>query len=157
MSADQMKESEVELSTSQSWALLRQAVVGRLALIVDERPDIFPVNYQVDHGSVVFRTAEGSKFAGAVGQNVAFEVDGYDLESASAWSVVVKGKALEVTRQIEVLEVLVALLPLHPWHPSQKPHVLRIEPDSVTGRRFQVTGDTRSDSLPSPILHAADE
>jgi uncharacterized protein len=29
-------------------------------------------------------------------------------------------------------------LPLFPWHTSAKPHIIRIEPDQVTGRRFRV-------------------
>ncbi|MEO8330084.1 MAG: pyridoxamine 5'-phosphate oxidase family protein, partial [Candidatus Nanopelagicales bacterium] len=32
------------------WSLLRLADVGRLAVIVDAHPDIFPVNYAVDGG-----------------------------------------------------------------------------------------------------------
>jgi len=132
----------VVLTATESWALLRQAVVGRLAVIIDDRPDIFPVNHLVDHGSVVFRTATGSKLAGAVGHWVAFEVDGYDLETGSAWSVVVKGDAQEVNRLYDVLQVIE--LPLFPWHSSPKPHFVRIEPDSISGRRFAVTGGARS-------------
>ena len=132
----------VELSTTESWTLLREAVVGRLAVIVDDRPDIFPVNHLVDHGSVVFRTAAGTKLAGAAGHFVAFEVDGYDLLTASAWSVVMKGEAQEVNRLYDVLEVIE--LPLFPWPSTPKPHFIRIEPDSITGRRFEVTGGART-------------
>lgn len=141
----------VELSTAESWAFLREATVGRLAVIVDDRPDIFPVNHVVDHGSVVFRTAVGTKLAGAAGHWVAFEVDGYDLETASAWSVVIKGEAQQVNRLYDVLEVVE--LPLFPWHSSPKPHFIRIEPDSLTGRRFEVTGGVRS-TMP-PAVHQA--
>jgi uncharacterized protein len=140
MSTDQVN-AGVELSATESWALLRQAVVGRLALIVDERPDIFPVNYLVDHGSVVFRTAIGTKFAGAVGHWVAFEVDGYDLETTSVWSVVVKGNAQEVNR----------------LYTGPKPHFVRIEPTSISGRRFKVAGGARSALLPGSPRRAADE
>ena len=136
----------VELSTTESWTLLREAVVGRLAVIVDDRPDIFPVNHLVDHGSVVFRTAAGSKLAGAAGHFVAFEVDGYDRLTASAWSVVMKGEAQEVNRLYDVLEVIE--LPLFPWHTAPKPHFIRIEPDSITGRRFGVSGGARSPAPP---------
>ncbi len=67
------------LDPSQCWALVREADVGRLAVSVANRPDIFPINFIVDHGTVVFRTAEGTKLAAAVlGTSVAFEVDGYD-------------------------------------------------------------------------------
>ena len=154
MSNDQMNVG-VELSAADSWALLRHAVVGRLAVVVDERPEIFPVNHLVDRGSLVFRTAAGTKLAGAVGRWVAFEVDGYDLEAVSAWSVVVKGTAREVNRLYDVLDVFE--LPLFPWHASPKPHFIRIEPESITGRRFEVTGGARSTVLPGPVRHAADE
>ena len=42
------------------WMHLRSVEVGRLAVSVDNNPDIFPINFLVDHGTVVFRTAEGS-------------------------------------------------------------------------------------------------
>ena len=87
------------LSAHESLALLRASVVGRLAVSITDHPDIFPINYVVDHGSIVFRTAEGTKLAAAVlGRGVAFEVDGYDEPSGEAWSVVVKGHAVEIER-----------------------------------------------------------
>ena len=54
------------LEENTCWELLRDAEVGRLAVSIGERPDIFPVNFVVDHGSIVFRTAEGTKLAAAV-------------------------------------------------------------------------------------------
>ena len=127
----------VELDESRCWTLLRQAEVGRLAVAINERPDIFPVNFVVDHGSVVFRTAEGTKLAAAVlGRAVAFEVDGYDAGSGEAWSVVLKGRATEIQRMHDLFDA--AELPLFPWHAAPKPRFVRIEPDELTGRRFHV-------------------
>lgn len=146
MSDDQLNEI-VELSTAESWTLLREAVVGRLAVIVDDRPEIFPINHLVDRGSVVFRTAAGTKLAGCAGHWVAFEVDGYDMETASAWSVVIKGEAQQVNRLYDVLEVIE--LPLFPWSSAPKPHFIRIEFDSITGRRFEVAGGARSPIPPA--------
>jgi nitroimidazol reductase NimA-like FMN-containing flavoprotein (pyridoxamine 5'-phosphate oxidase superfamily) len=123
-----------ELNEAASWALVRESVVGRLAVVVDGGPDIFPVNYVVDHGSVVLRTAAGTKLAAAVNQPVAFEVDGYDPSTGDAWSVVVKGVAREIKQLHEVVDALD--LPLDTWHPAPKPRLLRIEPTAVTGRRF---------------------
>lgn len=147
MSNDDLK-AIVELSSAESWTLLREAVVGRLAVIVDDRPDIFPVNHLVDLGSVVFRTGPGTKLDAAVGHQVAFEVDGYDLETTSAWSVVVKGKASAVNRLDDVLAVIA--LPPFAWHSAPKPHFVRIEPDSITGRRFEVKGGSRL-AVPAPV------
>lgn len=127
-----------ELPQHECWALLREAVVGRLATAIDGHPEIFPVNHVVDHGTIVIRTAAGTKLETAAGHPVAFEVDGYDVAAGAAWSVVVKGRAVEVTRLHDVLEVL--SLPLFPWHDSVKPHFLRVEADVVSGRRFSVSG-----------------
>lgn len=122
------------LPENESWVLLREAVVGRLAVMVDGAPDVFPVNHLVDHGTLVIRTAEGTKLAAAAGQPVAFEVDGYDPVSGDAWSVVAKGLASEPTELYDVLDAF--LLPSITWHAGSKPHLLRLVPTSVTGRRF---------------------
>jgi nitroimidazol reductase NimA-like FMN-containing flavoprotein (pyridoxamine 5'-phosphate oxidase superfamily) len=125
----------VRLAEHESWLLLREAAVGRLAVVADGQPDVFPVNHVVDRGTVVFRTAEGTKLSAAVGQPVAFEVDGYDPASGEAWSVVVKGRAREVRELDDVLDAL--RLPLAAWHAAPRTHLVRVVPTSVTGRRFQ--------------------
>ena len=131
----------VELKESESWALLREGVIGRLAVMVGDSPDIFPVNFLVDRGTVVFRTAPGTKLDWSAGHRVAFEVDGYDPATGEAWSVVVKGHAHEVKQLYDVLDAV--SLPLVPWHAGAKPRFVRIDADSVTGRRFHVAaGDT---------------
>jgi nitroimidazol reductase NimA-like FMN-containing flavoprotein (pyridoxamine 5'-phosphate oxidase superfamily) len=132
------------LTTSECLALLRSGVVGRLAVSINELPDIFPVNYVVDHGCVVFRTAGGTKLAAAVlGRGVAFEADGDDPVSGEVWSVIVKGHAVEIDRPHDV--VAATDLPLHPWHIGPKPRFVRIEPVDITGRRFRplVAGGSR--------------
>jgi nitroimidazol reductase NimA-like FMN-containing flavoprotein (pyridoxamine 5'-phosphate oxidase superfamily) len=109
-----------------------------------DQPDIFPVNHIVDGGRVVFRTAQGTKLAAAVlGRGVAFEVDGYDAATGEAWSVVVKGRAIEIQRMQELFAA--CDLPLFPWHASPKVHFVRIEPDSVTGRRFHIVDHISSE------------
>ena len=148
----------VELSSSECWGLLREAVVGRMAVIVDDHPEIFPVNHIVDRGSLVFRTAAGTKLSASVGHVVAFEVDGYDPVTGNAWSVVVKGRAVEVTRLYEVLEAVE--LPLFPWHSLPKPRFVRIDADSITGRRFRVQELSRTPGQAEPTdaeLHGEPE
>jgi len=147
MSTDELTDG-VELTSAESWTLLSESPVGRLAVIVDGRPEIFPVNHLVDRGSVVFRTAAGTKLAGCAGHWVAYEVDGYDTSSASAWSVVMKGEAQQVNRLYDVLDVIE--LPLFPWFAAPKPHFVRIVADSITGRRFEVAGGERSTTYSSP-------
>ena len=130
------------LTTNESLELLRSSVVGRLAVSISDHPDIFPINYVVDHGSIVFRTAEGTKLAGAVlGRGVAFEVDGFDDAGGEAWSVVVKGHAVEIERMHEVFDALD--LPLFPWQAAPKHRFVRIEPVDISGRRFSVVEPER--------------
>jgi hypothetical protein len=117
--------------------LLGVSDVGRLAVVVGNLPEIFPVNFIVDHGTILFRTAPGTKLAAICdGAVVAFEIDGHDVREGVAWSVVAKGTATEVR---DVHERFVAAdLPLFPWHADPKPRYVRISPDEISGRRFHV-------------------
>jgi uncharacterized protein len=126
-----------ELSTDRCWELLRSVDVARLAVIVDGHPDIFPVNYVVDSGTVVFRTAAGTKLTAALAGPVAVEADGYEQQSGEAWSVVLKGRAQQILDVDELHDSFD--LPLFPWQPGRKGAFVRIEASSVTGRRFPVT------------------
>ncbi|NUT72268.1 pyridoxamine 5'-phosphate oxidase family protein [Pseudarthrobacter sp. C4D7] len=120
------------------WALLRTVSVGRLAVLVDGRPDIFPVNFTVDGGTLVFRTSQGTKLSAASGDApVAVEADGVDPGTGLAWSVVIKGTAGLVKSTEDVLET--SRLYLFPWQAGRKDAFVRITPESVTGRRFKVT------------------
>ena len=132
-----------ELDESTCWELLRGEEVGRIAVSIANHPDVFPVNYVVDHATIVFRTNEGTKLAAAVlGVSVAFEVDGYDRDAGEAWSVVLKGRAHEISQLLGRFEA--ADLPLFPWHAGEKHCFVRIEPDEVTGRRFVVIDRVRA-------------
>ncbi|SDO89783.1 Nitroimidazol reductase NimA, pyridoxamine 5'-phosphate oxidase superfamily [Pedococcus dokdonensis] len=135
-------ETNTQLTVAQCWTALREGVVGRVAVLQGQGPDIFPVNYAVDHGTVVFRTGTGTLFTSSDGTFVAFEVDGYDTERGEAWSVVARGFAHEVYELDDALEAM--RLPLYPWHDGPKPRIMRIHPDSVTGRRFAVRGGHRT-------------
>ncbi|MGW5455997.1 pyridoxamine 5'-phosphate oxidase family protein [Nocardia sp. NPDC003979] len=126
-----------ELAVNECWALLRTKEIGRLAVSVDDDPDIFPLNYVFDHGTIVFRSAPGTKMSAALSNpRVALEADGYLPEPHEAWSVVVKGRA-EGIREIGDLMDTVDL-PLFPWQGGAKNFFIRLVPTSVTGRRFAV-------------------
>ncbi|MGB3829981.1 MAG: pyridoxamine 5'-phosphate oxidase family protein [Ornithinimicrobium sp.] len=144
------------LSVSQCWEALRGARFGRVAIDHDGAPDIFPVNHIVDHGSVVYRTSAGALFTATVHHDVAFEVDGFDADTSTAWSVVVRGRASERQQMDEVLQTL--SLPVTPWQPGAKPRFVRIEPTEVSGRRFRVESadaDPDADAAPSPTSSTA--
>lgn len=133
------------LTEEECYELLRKTMVGRLAVDIAGRPEIFPINYVVTDDGIVFRSDAGTKLAGAtLLHHVALEIDGYEAGQRIAWSVVVKGWA----RQIEPMQDLYDAedLPLFPWVASLKPNFVRIEPHEVTGRRFQVAYDIVTDS-----------
>lgn len=133
------------LSDATCLSLLRSSEVGRLAISIQNVPDIFPINFVMDGDTVVFRTAEGTKLAGALlGVGVAFEVDGYDVDNGVAWSVVVKGEAVEIEGMYELFDA--ADLPLFPWHCGWKHRFVRIRPTEMSGRRFFV------DTTPRQLL-----
>jgi uncharacterized protein len=126
------------LDASACWDLLREVSVGHLALLVDGHPEIFPVNYKVDHQSVVFRTGEGTKLQAAAGPAaVALEADGTDQEKRTAWSVQVKGHAVVLEPSPDLMRGVG--LTLFPWQAGHKDHFVRIIPTAVSGRRFTVT------------------
>ena len=142
-----------EIPAHEALALLRSVPVGRLAVVVDGSPDIFPVNHVVDHGTIVFRTAAGTKLSAAHGRPVAFEVDGYDASKGQAWSVVVHGVGRVVYEAEEAIEVL--KLPIFPWQSGAKPQIVRVTPSLITGRRFRVLGGVRDDPHASPASSPA--
>jgi nitroimidazol reductase NimA-like FMN-containing flavoprotein (pyridoxamine 5'-phosphate oxidase superfamily) len=98
-------------------------------------PAIFPVNYRVIDGAIVFRTAPGSKLsAAAEGAVVAFEVDDYQLTDRSGWSVLAVGRA-EVVDDPE-LAGKARLAHLEPFADGSRATMVRIEPTFVSGRRL---------------------
>ena len=56
------------LAADACWPLLRDAEVGRLAVVIGDHTDIFPINHIVDHGTLVFRSAEGTKLRPAAAE-----------------------------------------------------------------------------------------
>ena len=127
------------LSAHDCWELLASTPVGRIGVLVDSAPEIYPVNHMVDEHSIVFRTDRGEKLRGLDrSPSVCYEVDGIDLETSTGWSVLVKGRAREVTAVEEERRLL--QLDLRYWSVGPKPRWVRIEPVEVTGRRIRPRG-----------------
>lgn len=131
-----MSGNELEkLSDEECWWHLAEKTVGRLAVSVANRPDIFPVNYRLDGETIVVKTAPGFKLAAAtLGNGVAFEVDQLDETERTGWSVVVHGQATEVERLEDLLDA--DDLHVEPWAGGTKNHYIRIHPKIVSGRRI---------------------
>lgn len=140
-----MNETFTTLSDAECWALLERTAVGRLAVDVAGRPEIFPINFVTDGDAIVFRTGAGTKLAGAaLMHHVALEIDGHDADEHMVWSVIVKGWAEPIERLTEVYDA--ELLPLAPWVESDKPNFVRIRAEQVSGRRFHLGTDKAVDA-----------
>jgi nitroimidazol reductase NimA-like FMN-containing flavoprotein (pyridoxamine 5'-phosphate oxidase superfamily) len=138
MTTETTPSPDYQLSIDQCWVLLDTEVVGRLALVVDGHPEIFPVNFVLERRSIVFRTAGGTKLWGAMtSKPVAFEIDGYDPHEQEAWSIVARGEAEVIDNQDEKNAVDARLL--EPWQGGEKNFYVRLAPKALTGRRFKVT------------------
>jgi len=104
-----------EITANECLELLKTHHFGRIAVIVDGQPVIFPINYAVDHDAVVFRTNAGAKLSGAVMGRVAFEIDGTDEVARTGWSVVVQGVGSEITAALDHRSEQLRQLEVEPW------------------------------------------
>ncbi|MBA0048214.1 pyridoxamine 5'-phosphate oxidase family protein [Mycobacterium sp. NPDC050853] len=121
------------LDKYESWTLLSSVALGRLVVVIDDRPEIFPINFVTQRGTVLFRTAEGTKlFGSVVSDQVLFEAD--DHNDIGGWSVVVRGAAQVLNTSVDIDEADRA--GLYPWIPTVKLHYVRIIPSQINGRRF---------------------
>ena len=133
------------LDTDECLTLLSQCSLGRLAVLLDGRPLIFPVNFVLDGTAVVFRNDPGTKVYAARNQPVAFECDGTDAVYHTGWSVLATGDAVEVHDPAE--HDRLGQLSLGPWCPGPKAIWLRIQPETLTGRRIPPPHGQRSQGV----------
>jgi len=120
------------ISAGECLQLLATEQVGRLGVVLNGHPEIFPVNYTLDGDGILFRTADGSKLEGSLNAPVAFEVDHLHPDTRSGWSVVIHGTAERYTRFDSP-----ARRQADPsWLDTVKPHLVRLTPTKITGRRI---------------------
>ncbi|MER8162024.1 pyridoxamine 5'-phosphate oxidase family protein [Streptomyces sp. NPDC094472] len=127
----------MELDPTECRARLATHGVGRISVSTSRGPAIIPVNYSVIDDAVVFRTAPDASPVAAAGTDVAFEVDHIDEALSQGWSVLVVGRARQVTEPAAARELADKAFTT-PWPGGSRDLWLRIEPTSVTGRRIQV-------------------
>jgi uncharacterized protein len=137
----EMDASELRaLDRDECRTLLQGASLGRVAVTVGALPAIFPINYALLDGDVVFRTAPGTKLCAAtVHRVVAFEADGVAPDFTSGWSVLAVGEAAQI-RHPATLERAQAL-GLRPWAPGQRDYFVKIRCEELSGRAFGAGGD----------------
>jgi uncharacterized protein len=128
-------ESLQVLDVEECLTLLESRHLGRVAFLDHGGPTMLPVNYVLLTGSVTFRTDVGGKLDAALrGDQVAFEVDGIDTSDHTGWSVLVRGRAENVSDPAELASLRTQ--PLVAWAPGTKPHYIRIDASEITGRRI---------------------
>ena len=132
----------VHLTHEECRSLLAAHSVGRLAVVVNDQPLVFPVNYAYTGSRIVFRSDPGTKLHAAGGGRVAFEIDSADALYHDGWSVLVTGVAAEETdpQRLHAYE----RLGIRPWGPGEKSHWITIRGGAVTGRR--ITHEAREES-----------
>lgn len=122
------------LTTAECWDRLGPHGLGRIALAAGPGPAVFPVNYAVDAGTVVYHTATEGACAPEAGAAVAFEVDLVDDQNSAGWSVLISGTAERVEGPAAIRH-LAERHAAEPWAGGDRPLWIRIRPDTVTGRR----------------------
>lgn len=124
------------LDEAQCADLLASKSIGRVGVTLGGLPVILPVSYAFRDGSIFFRTTEGTKLhAASHGSIVAFEVDDSEQAKGSGWSVLVVGRSSVLTESLPPDDVW-STDPLSRWAEGRSSHVVRIDPEIVTGRRI---------------------
>ena len=122
-----------ELSPEECRARLSTRGIGRVALLTEEGPAVFPVNNAVDDETIVYRTTPASAPANAAGKEIAFEVDQVDDALSQGWSVLVTGRAEQLSDPDTIHRLSSAAGP-QPWAGGERKLWIRIVPTRITGR-----------------------
>lgn len=116
--------------------LIKSATMGRLGVVVAGKPEVFPVAHVYLDGDIIFPTNTGTKVHAALEWPwVGFEVDGLESGGESGWSVMVSGRAEEITDP-STIKHLVATRSA-PWRRGNNVRWIRIIPTEITGRRIE--------------------
>lgn len=97
--------------------------------------EILPVTYTMSGDLIAFRTGSGTVMAELLtAQDVSFEIDDVDEDTATGWSVLVYGRA-----QGYLGDYPEGLTIPSPWAPGDHPILVVIEPQSYSGRAVSAT------------------
>lgn len=130
----------VEISEEECLELLGSHSVGRIAVVRDGHPLIFPVNYVLDKRTVAFRTDSGTKLDWASMGPVAFEIDATDPLYHTGWSVMIQGMGRDITGGLDAWSQSVAAHTLTPWAGGAKDNWVAIASPIFSGRRIVQDG-----------------
>lgn len=123
----------VDMSAAQCRERIAHGGVGRIVWCAHGRPQIYPVNYAVVDGDIVFRTAPYTGLGMQVAsQPVVFEVDEIDHDAQRGWSVVVEAEATTVNDPDEIMRL--RRVGPQPWAEGQRQLLIRLHPQRMSGR-----------------------
>lgn len=124
-----------QLGEAECRALLAEGDVGRIAIVVDGEPHLFPVNYALVDESIILRTSASSVLGRqAPGSPAAVEVDVLDHRARSGWSVQARGR-LSVIVDARFLAHIRRVWQPEPWAAGDRSRFLRLSITALTGRR----------------------
>jgi uncharacterized protein len=122
------------LSAEECRRRLEAGEIGRVAWNTVDGPQVLPVTYRMHKNAVVFRTAAYGPLADLRHvRRVAFEIDEFERETRTGWSVLVSGQSRAAARADELVELWTQADPV-PWAPGTRNLFIEISLDQVTGR-----------------------
>jgi nitroimidazol reductase NimA-like FMN-containing flavoprotein (pyridoxamine 5'-phosphate oxidase superfamily) len=130
------------LDEAECLRLISPGGIGRLAYTGRYGLTVFPVNYKLHDGSIVFRTSQDSPTdedlrtgIAHAEYEVAFEIDEIDWDTQAGWSVLIQGSAHHMASEAE--RAAVRESGVQPWAGGPREHAIRITPTRITGRRIR--------------------
>ncbi|WP_062436650.1 pyridoxamine 5'-phosphate oxidase family protein [Herbidospora daliensis] len=129
-----------ELSEKECLQLAEQGGIGRVAFGGAGGPTVFPVNYRLIDGQIVFRIRKGGTMDESISSGIddlevkiAFQVDHIDEQNRDGWSVLIQGPAHHVS---EGELAATGAEDVDSWAGDSRDHYIRIAPQRVTGRKI---------------------
>lgn len=123
------------LEESECLELLRTSHVGRVAWQSGQGITILPITYAVHERTLIFRTAPDALLAElAHHHKVAFEVDSTDEETATGWSVLVRGHSAAPADQDRLAEIWQSPGRPEPWAQGERDLVVTVQISEISGR-----------------------
>jgi transcriptional regulator with XRE-family HTH domain len=125
------------MSREECEAHLAHGGVGRFVFTSEPGPVALPVNFRLLDGDIVFRARTHGVLTAAVAdyRPVGFEVDHIDDAMSEGWSVLISGHARLVDDPDELARI--AELGIEPWPGGHREAVIRIETETISGRRIR--------------------
>jgi hypothetical protein len=125
-----MSSEVVELSTKYCELLLASLDIGRIAVVEDGYPLVFPISYKAVVADARLVLAIRTRPANVIdqpGRVVCFEIDGVDPSHDGGWSVLVRGLLVETSPDVD--------LDPNPIVPEDRDAWRIIIPTQISGRR----------------------